>query len=93
MVQPVKVRILDHEYLIKSNESEEQVHRIAEYVNDKLLEAMANTKGLSEKKTTILAALDIASECFQLRDERDALITRLRERTEALIQHIDSVTD
>jgi hypothetical protein len=54
---------------------------------------MTNTKGLSEKKTTILAALDIASEYFQLRDERDDLVTRLRERTEALIQHIDSVTD
>ena len=92
-MQPVKVRILDHEYLIKSNESKEQVHRIAEYVNDKLLEAMANTKGLSEKKTTILAALDIASEYFQLRDERNDLVTRLRERTESLIQHIDSVTD
>ena len=93
MVQPVKVRILDHEYLIKSNESKEQVHRIAEYVNDKLLEAMANTRGLSEKKTTILAALDIASEYFQLRDERDDLVAHLRERTEALIQRIDSVTN
>jgi len=93
LVQPVKVRILDHEYLIKSNESEEQVHRIAEYVNDKLLEAMANTRGLSEKKTTILAALDIASEYFQLRDERDDLVAHLRERTEALIQQIDSATD
>jgi cell division protein ZapA len=93
LVQPVKVKILDHEYLIKSNESEEQVHRIAEYVNDKLLEAMANTRGLSEKKTTILAALDIASEYFQLRDERNDLLNRLRERTEALIQRIDSVTN
>jgi len=90
-VQPLKVRILDHEYLIKSEESEEQVRRIAEYVNDKLLEAMANTRGLSEKKTTILAALDIASEFFQLQKERDDLAACLKERTEALIRSIDSV--
>ena len=90
-MQPLKVRILDHEYLIKSEESEEQVRRIAEYVNDKLLEAMANTRGLSEKKTTILAALEIASEYFQLQKERDDLVARLRERTKALIRSIDSV--
>ena len=93
MVEPLKVRILDHEYLIKSEESEEQVHKIAEYVNDKLLEAMANTRGLTEKKTTILAALDIASEYFQLQKERDDLVARLRERTKALIRSIDSVMD
>ena len=91
MVEPLKVRILDHEYLIKSEENEEQVRRIAEYVNDKLLEAMTNTRGLSETKTTILAALDIASDYFQLQKERDDLIARLRERTKALIRRIDSV--
>jgi cell division protein ZapA (FtsZ GTPase activity inhibitor) len=54
---------------------------------------MTNTRGLSEKKTTILAALDIASEYFQLQKERDDLAFRLRERTKALIQRIDSVVD
>ncbi|MBN1831144.1 MAG: cell division protein ZapA [Deltaproteobacteria bacterium] len=91
MVEPLKVRILDHEYLIKSEESEEQVRRIAAYVNNKLLEAMKNTGGLSERKTTILAALDIASDYFQLQKERDDLVARVRERTKALIRRIDSV--
>lgn len=91
MVEPLKVRILDHEYLIKSEENEEQVRRIAEYVNNKLLEAMANARGLSENKTTILAALDIAGEYFQLQKERDDLVASLKERTKALIRSIDSV--
>jgi cell division protein ZapA len=90
LVEPLKVRILDHEYLIKSEESEEQVRRIAEYVNNKLLEAMTNAGGLSESKTTILAALDIASDYFQLQKERDDLVAHLRERTKALIRRIDS---
>ncbi len=93
MVEPLKVRILDHEYLIKSEESEEQVRRIAEYVNNKLLEAMTNTRGLSESKRTILAALDIASDYFQLQKERDDLVAHLRERTIELIRRIDSVVD
>jgi len=92
-VQPVKVKILDQEYLIKSEEDSEQVHRIAEYVNEKLREIKDNTEGLSEKKVAILAALTIASEYFQLLKERDDLSANIRQRTKTLIYTIDSVMD
>ncbi len=91
MVQPIKVRILDHDYLIKSNGDEEQVQRIAKYVNKKLKEVQNRTEGLSEKKMAILAALNIASDYFQLLKEQDDLLARLRQRTESLIHNIDSV--
>lgn len=91
MAQPVKVRILDREYLVTSEEDQEQVQRIAEYVNEKLREVRDSTEGLSEKKTAILAALNIASEYFQLSKEQDDLLARLRQRTELLIHNIDSV--
>ncbi len=90
-MQPVKVKILDQEYLIKSEEDSEQVHRIAEYVNEKLREIKDNTEGLSEKKVAILAALTIASEYFQLLKERDDLSANIRQRTKTLIYTIDSV--
>ncbi len=91
MAQPVKVRILDHEYLVTSEEDQEQVQRIAEDVNEKVGEVRDNTEGLSEKKTAILAALNIASEYFQVLKEQDDLLARLRQRTELLIHNIDSV--
>lgn len=91
MTQPIKVTILDHEYLIRSDEDVEQVFKIAEYVNEKLKEINDNTKGLSGKKTTILAALNIASEYFQIQKERDDLLKEIRQRTKALIYNIDSV--
>lgn len=91
MAQPVKVRILDREYLVTSEEDQEQVQRIAEYVNEKLREVRDSTEGLSEKKTAILAALNIASEYFQLLKEQDDRLARLRQRTELLIHNIDSV--
>ena len=91
MAQPVKVRILDREYLVTSEEDQEQVQRIAEYVNEKLREVRDSTEGLSEKKTAILAALNIASEYFQLSKEQDDRLARLRQRTELLIHNIDSV--
>jgi cell division protein ZapA len=91
LAQPVKVRILDREYLVTSEEDQEQVQRIAEYVNEKLGEVRDSTEGLSEKKTAILAALNIASEYFQLLKEQDDRLARLRQRTELLIHNIDSV--
>ncbi|MDY7035180.1 MAG: cell division protein ZapA [Thermodesulfobacteriota bacterium] len=88
----VKVKILDHEYQIKSEEDMEQVHRIAEYVNEKLREVKENAAGLSEKKTAILAALHIASEYFQLLKERDEILANVQRRTRAMIYNIDSMT-
>jgi len=90
-MQPVKVRILDHEYLVKTEEDKERVDRIAEYVNKKLKEIESNTEGLSEKKTAILVALNIASDYFQLLKEQDNMSANIRQRTEALIYNIDSV--
>lgn len=92
MEKPVKVRILDNEYLIKSEvEDIEEVYRIAEYVNEKVNEIIENSEGLSEKKTAILAALHIASDYFQVLKDRDDLLANIHQRSKALIYSIDSL--
>ena len=90
---PVRVRIRDHEYLIRSDEGEEQVLRVADYVNNKLKEAETLTEGLSERKTAILAALQIASDYFQALKDRDEMSAKLRNRTERLMNHIDTAME
>lgn len=90
--KPVKVRILDNEYLVKSEDEDmEEVHKIAEYVNEKIQETIERSEGLSEKKTVILAALHIASDYFQLLKERDDLLANIHQRSKALIYSIDSL--
>ncbi len=89
-MEPVRIRIRDHEYIVRGEENEGDVHRIAEYVNKKMEEIQEGTEGLSEKKTAILAALNIAVEYFQLLNERDELLVKIRRRTESLIGNIDS---
>lgn len=89
-MQPVKIRIQNQEYLLEGDGTEESVLRLAQFVNDKLKEVEENTAGLSEKKTAILAALNIANEYFHAVQERDELLSRIRDRTQALIQSIDS---
>ena len=89
-MQQVKVKILDNEYVLKSDEDVEQVYRIAEYVNDKLKEVKENIEGLSDKKTAILVALNIASDYFQLKKEREEELGHISRKTETLIQNIEA---
>jgi cell division protein ZapA len=90
--KPVSVTILGHEYRIKSDEDEEKVKNIARFVNDKFKAIMENTEGLSERKTAILVAFDIASDYFQILKEKDDAAADIQKRARVLNQHIESVT-
>jgi len=90
-MEPVKVRIRNAEYLVQGEDNEQQVQRIADFVNDKLKEIEQGTEGLSEKRTAILAALDIAGDYFQILKEKENLLASVRQRTQSMIRSIDSV--
>ena len=92
MEKPIRIKLLDHEYFIRSDENEERLKNIAQYIHDKFGEIRENTEGLSETKTAILAAFDIASEYFQLLKTRDDLVENIERRAQALNSHIDSIT-
>ena len=93
MNKPLKVTIMNNEYLIKTEEEDiEKVYKIAEYINNKIKEVNANSEGLTEKKAIILTALHIASEYFQVLQERDDLLSDIRKRSEVLVYNIDSIT-
>ncbi|MBW1704496.1 MAG: cell division protein ZapA [Deltaproteobacteria bacterium] len=91
MEKPVTVTILGHEYRIKSDEDEERVRYIAQFVNDKFEAIIDSTDGLSERKTAILVAFDIASDYFQVLKERDGVAVDIQGRSRALNVQIDSV--
>lgn len=92
MVRTVRVKILDHEYLIKSDEDEEQIRRIARYVNEKFAEVSSKAEGLSERRRAILVAFNIASDYFQLLRKRDEKFMDIQRRARALNHQIDSVS-
>ena len=91
MEKPIRIKLLDHEYLIKSDEDEDKVQNIAKYVQDKFKKVRENKEGLSERKMAILIAFDIANEYFQLQKERDDLVTKIERRAQALSSTIDSI--
>ena len=90
MEQPVRVKILDQEYLIRSEEGEEQVKRVAEFLDGRFREIQEHSQGLSDTKTAILAAFHIASEYIQAIKDRDDLKKDFQARVRELNLHIDS---
>lgn len=93
MEKPIRIRILDHEYLLKSDEDEARVNEIAQFVNVKLGEIRDTGGRLSEGKVAILAAFHIASDYFQVLRERDELIKDVQDRARSLNSQIDALAE
>ena len=91
MDRPVKVKILDDEYLIKSDVDEEQVRFIAEFLDKRLREIRHETPGLTQRKLVMVAAFHIASEYLQVLHEREGRGHSMGDRVRSLIREIDTL--
>ena len=89
----VRVEILGREYTVKSDEGEERVKRIAEYVNEKLKRISDRTKTVSTLNVAILAAMDIANEYFEILEGHSNLtqkVEKIEVKSSRLIEMINS---
>jgi len=91
MTEMVKIKIQNREYAVKSSDDKEQIVHVAAYVDQKLKEVGDSAKGLSNDKTAILAALDIAGDYFQLLKEKEDLLAQINDRSKRLIKNLDLV--
>jgi cell division protein ZapA len=86
MGQPVEVVIMGQVFSVTSDDGEEHIRRVANYVDGKMREVAASGKVVSSFTAAVLAALNIASECHKLQQaaaDTDAAIGRLTERLDA----------
>ncbi len=89
----VRVEILGREYTVKSDEGEERVRKIAEYVNEKIKRISENTRTISTLNVAILAALDIANEYFEALEGHGDLsrrVEKIETKSGRLIEIINS---
>ena len=77
--------------MIRGDGNIDLIQEIAEFVNNKFKEVKDNTENLSEKRTAILVAFNIASEFFQQKKERENLILDIQNRAQSLNFQIDSI--
>jgi cell division protein ZapA len=75
-----EVRILGQRYKIRSDEGEEYIHGLAQYVNDQIAEVQRSSKTVATHNVTILAALNIADRYLKLREKNAHLRQEVQER-------------
>ncbi len=90
MKKSIEVFLLGQKYVIKSEEDEDYVQEIAKYVNGKMDEVQKATKTVSTHSIAILAALNIASEYFKLKETQTTLKKEIYEKSGKLLGYIDS---
>ncbi len=88
MKSGVQVKILGREYTLRSQQSPEQVQRVADFVAARLAE-MADVRAVDTRDLTVLSLLNLAGQYLQLLDENDRQKQQLDDRLEHLIQQLE----
>ncbi len=85
-----KVEIFGQEYKIKGVGDPQYIHKIAGYVDRKMREIAHSSGIMSQSRIAILAALNIADELYQEREEREKSQVELEGRAARLGELLDS---
>ncbi len=88
-MRSVEVRVLGQSYSIKTDENEEYIRSLAQYVDEKLKEIYSVAPNVSQTKATVMAAFGIADELFKLRMEQQDMDRMIEEKTKILSGLID----
>jgi cell division protein ZapA len=80
----VKVTILGGEYTLRTETSPEHARAVAAYVDEAISDTMQGGPMVESHKAAILAALRIAGELFEARDEAARLGAQMRELSDEI---------
>jgi len=75
----VTVYIAGQEFRLACDDSDEYIRRVAGYVNEKVEEVQGQYPNLSTANCLILTALNLSDELHKLREDYDALDSRISE--------------
>lgn len=85
----VTVRIAGEEHTIRASAEPEYTRRCATMVDDRIHEIRMAAGLIEGHKAAILAALSIADECFQARDDLEKLRADLARQVDALAEQVE----
>ena len=89
MKQAVQVTILGQQYTVKSEASPEEVHRVAEFVNNRVAEVVASSRAVDTLNTAILALMNVGGAYLRLQEKAGAAERDLNERLHRLLARLD----
>ena len=80
-----EIKIFGHKLLVRSDENEEYIRAIEDYLNTKIEEVRENTKAVSSLDLALLAALNITGEVIKTKE----ILEKLGRKSEELATRID----
>ena len=84
----VKINILGREYNLRSQESETQIHRVVEFIEEKLDET-ASGKSVDTRDLTVLTLLNLAGQYLQLSDQQNQGVGQQDNRLQQLVESLE----
>lgn len=79
-----ELKINGHRLVVRSEDGEEHIRTVEDYLNNKIEEAKENTKAVSTLDLALLAALNITGEVIKAREILDKLGRKSEELTELI---------
>lgn len=84
MQKAVEVKIMGQKVVLRSDDEEQYIRKVAEYVDGKMQEVSNSTGSKGKYSVAMLAALNIADEYHRLKDNHDTVTARVDQLLERL---------
>jgi cell division protein ZapA len=88
--RPVKITLGGQKLSLRTDAKPRYIKELAEYVNSKIERARAPGKIATTQSLALLAAMTIADELFQAREEKEQLERQVRERTQRILRYLQA---
>jgi cell division protein ZapA len=88
--RPVKITLGGQKLSLRTDAKPRYIKELADYVNAKIEQARAPGKIATTQSLALLAAMTIADELFQAREDKDRLEREVRERTKRILRYLQA---
>ncbi len=85
----VEIKVFGQIYTVKTDEEEDYIQKVAQYVNEKMAEVTKNTKSVSSLNVAILTALNLADDLVREKGKRLALLEEVERKSKDLTEKIN----
>ena len=89
-MRTIEVKILGQRYKVRSDEGEEYIKSLAQFLNEQILQVQRSSQTVATHNVAILAALHIADDLFKVREENGLIKKEVRDRIRKLLKVIRS---
>jgi cell division protein ZapA len=89
----VHVEIFGQTYTVRAGTDAGYVEKLAAYVDSQMIDVSRNAGAVDSVRIAVLAALNIADECFQLRAQEGDAERRAQAKAEVLARALGAALD